>query len=85
VGQGVDAEGGWLNEEDPENASVDETTHPVSPPKTSDKAREDHAHEDNGLDVVAMLPNNDWVIVQVRDIGTTNALWVLLHDHPSDV
>ncbi len=85
VGQGVDTEGGLLDEEDSENASVDETTHPVSPSKTSDEAREDHSHKDNGLDVVAMLPNNDRVIVQVRDIGTTNALWVLLHDHPSDV
>jgi hypothetical protein len=32
-----------------------------------------------------MLPNNDGVIVQVRNIGTTDTLWVLLHDHPSDV
>lgn len=85
VGQRVDAEGGLLDEEDSENASVDEAAHPVSPSKTSYKAREDHAHEDNGLDVVAVLPNDDRVIVQVRDIGTTNALWVLLHDHPSDV
>jgi len=85
VGQRVDAEGGLLDEEDSENASVDEAPHPVSPSKTSHKAREDHAHEDNGLNVIAMLPNNDGVIVQVRNIGTTDTLWVLLHDHPSDV
>jgi hypothetical protein len=85
MGQGVDAEGGLLDEEDSEYTSVDETAHPVSPSKTSDEAREDHAHKDNGLDVVAMLPNNDRIVIQVRDIGTTNTLWVLLHDHPSDV
>ena len=85
VGQGVDAEGGLLNEEDSEDSSVDESTHPVTPSKAGNKAWEDHTHEDNGLDVVAMLPDNDGVIVQVRNIGTTDTLWVLLHDHPSDV
>ena len=85
VSQGVDAEGGLLNEENSEDTSIDKSAHPVSPSKTSDQAREYHSHEDHGLDVVAMLPDNDWVIVQVGDIGTANSLWVLLHDHPSDV
>lgn len=85
VCQRVDAEGGLLDEENSENSSVDETSLPVSPSETTDEAREDHSHEDNGLDVVAMLPDNDRVIVQVGDVGTTNSLWVLLHDHPSDV
>jgi hypothetical protein len=85
VCQRVDAEGGLLNEEDAKNTGVDESAHPVSPSKTSYKAREDHSHKDNGLDVVSMLPDNDGVIVQIGDISTTNALWVLLHDHPSDV
>jgi hypothetical protein len=83
VGQGVDAEGGLLNEEDSEDSSVDESTGPVSPSKTSHKAREDHSHEDNGLDVVSVLPDNDRVVIQIGDIGTANAFWVLLHDHPS--
>ena len=83
--QRVDTERGLLNEEDPQNSSVDESTHPVTPSKAGNKAWEDHTHEDNGLDVVAMLPDNDGVIVQVGDVGTTNAFWVLLHDHPSDV
>ena len=65
MGQGVDAEGSLLDEEDSENSSVDESTLPVSPSKTSDEAREDHAHEDDGLDVISVLPNNNWIIVQI--------------------
>jgi hypothetical protein len=32
-----------------------------------------------------MLPDNDGIVVQVGDVSTANALWVLLHDHPADV
>ena len=85
VGQRVDAEGCLLNEEDSKDSCVDEPTHPITPSKTSDQAREDHSHEYNGFDIVAVLPNDNRVIVQIGDIGTTNALWVLLHDHPSKV
>ena len=85
MGQRVDAEGGLLDEEDSENSSVDESTLPVSPSKTSDKAREDHAHEYESLDIVAMLPNNNWIIIQIRNVRSPNALWVLLHDHPSEM
>jgi len=85
MSQGIDTEGGLLDEEDSEDTSVDESTHPVSPSKTSHEAREYHAHEDDGLDVVAMLPDDDRVIIQIGDIGAANSLRVLLHDHPSDV
>jgi len=85
MGQGVDTEGGLLNEEDTKDTGVDETTEPVSPSNTGDKHGEDHSHEDDGLDVVAVLPDDDWVVVEVGDIGTADSLWVLLHDHPSDV
>jgi hypothetical protein len=30
-----------------------------------------------------VLPDNDRVVIQIGDIGTANAFWVLLHDHPS--
>ena len=85
MGQGVDTEGGLLHEEDSEDTSVDESTHPISPSEASYKTGEDHAHEDDSLDVVAMLPDNDWVVIQIGDIGTANSFRVLLHDHPSDV
>ena len=85
VSKGVDTEGGLLNDEDSKNTGVDESSHPVSPSKTSYQAGEDHSHEDDSLDVVSMLPDNDGVIVQIRDVGTANALWVLLHDHPAEM
>ena len=85
VSQGVDAEGSLLNDEDSENSSVDESTSPISPAKTSDEAWEDHSHENDTLDIVAMLPDDDGIIVQIGDIGTANTLWVLLHEHPSEV
>lgn len=85
MGQRVDAEGGLLNDKDSENTSVDETSLPVPPSKTSDETREDHSHEDNALDVVSVLPDNDWVIVQVGNVGTADTLWVLLQDHPSEM
>lgn len=85
VGQRVDAEGSLLNEEDSENTSVNKSSHPVTPAETGNEAREDHSHEDDGLDVVPVLPDDNRVIVQVGDIGTANSLWVLLHDHPSDM
>jgi hypothetical protein len=85
VCQGVDAEGSLLNKENTEDSSVDESTPPISPSKTSDKAGKDHAHENDHLDVVTMLPDNDRIVVQVRNVGTANALWVLLHNHPSEM
>ena len=85
VSEGVDAEGGLLDEEDAENASVDKASEPVTPTETSDKSREDETHEENDLEVVLVLPDNNGVVVEVRDVGATNALGVLLHEHPAEV
>jgi hypothetical protein len=83
VGKGVDAESGLLDEEDAENASIDEATHPVVPANARHESREDHAHDEQDLDVVLVLPDNDGVLVQVGDVGAADALRVLLHDHPT--
>jgi hypothetical protein len=85
VRQGVDAEGGLLDEEDAEDARVDEAAPPVAPAQAGDEAGEDHAHEDDGLEVVAVLEDDDGVIVQVGDVGAADALRILLHDHPAKV
>lgn len=74
-----------LNDEDSENSGVDESSPPVSPSETCNQCREDHAHEDDALDVVSVLPDNDGVIVEVRNVGTADSLWVLLQEHPSEV
>lgn len=85
VGEGVDAERCLLDEEDTEDACVDESTEPVVPPKTCNERGEDEAHEEDNLEVVAMLPDNDRIFIQVADIGPPNSLGVLLHDHPTKV
>jgi hypothetical protein len=85
VSKGVDAEGGLLDEEDAEDTSVDQSSHPVTPTDTGNQAWEDETHEDDGLEVVAVLPDDDWVIVEIGDVSTADTLWVLLHEHPAEV
>lgn len=85
VGKRVDAEGCLLDEEDAEDTSVDEATHPVAPAEASDDGGENQAHEENDLEVVLVLPDNDGVLVEIRDVGAADTLGVLLHDHPADV
>ena len=85
VGQAVDAEGGLLDEEDAENAGIDEAASPVAPAEAADKGGNDQGHSDDALEVVAMLPDDDGVLVQIADIGTADAARVLLNNHPADV
>lgn len=85
VSQRVDAEGGLLNEEDTEDTAVDETSLPVTPTETSDDSREDQTHEEDDLEVVTVLPDDNGIIVEIRNIGASNSLWVLLHEHPAEV
>lgn len=85
VSKRVDAEGCLLDDENSQNSSVDEATHPVTPSETADEHREDHSHGDHGLDVVAVLPHDNWVLVEISDVGTADTLGVLLHDHPSEM
>ena len=85
VGQRVDAESGLLNEEDAENPGVDEATEPITPKETRNERREDETHEKNDLEVVLVLPDDNWIFIEVGDVGTADSLWVLLHDHPAKV
>lgn len=85
VSEGVDAEGSLLDEEDAEDAGVDESTQEITPEKTGNDRWENETHEQDDVEVVLVLPDDDWVLVEIGDIGTSNTLWVLLHDHPSNV
>lgn len=38
-----------------------------------------------GQFTVLVLPNNNGVIVQVRNVGPSDTLRVLLHDHPANM
>lgn len=85
VSERVDTEGGLLDEEDSEDTSVDEATEVIAPANASNDGGENQAHEEDDLEVVLVLPDNDWVFIQIGDVGTSNSLGVLLHDHPTYV
>lgn len=85
MGQRVDTESSLLNEKDSEDTSVDISTDPVTPAKTSDKSREDQSHENDNPKVMLVLPNDNRILVQIRNVGASNAFGVLLHDHPSQM
>jgi hypothetical protein len=85
VSQRIDAKCGLLHKENPEDSGVDESALPVTPAETTGEQWEDQAHEDDDFDVVAMLPDDDRVIIEIRDVGAPNALWVLFDDHPAKV
>lgn len=85
VSKRVDAEGGLLDEEDAKDTSIDESTFPVTPAETSYDTREKKTHDSDNEEVVLVLPSDDGVFVEVRDVGAANTLGVLLHDHPSKV
>lgn len=85
VGKRVDAESSLLDEADAEDTGVDETTNPVVPAKTADEGGEDEGHGENNLDVVAVLEDNDGVLVKIGNVGAALVLGVLLEDHPAEV
>jgi hypothetical protein len=85
VSQGVDAECGLLDDEGAENTGIDEAAEPIAPAETSDKGREGKTCDEDDLEIVAMLPNDNRVLVQIRDVGAADSLWVLLHQHPAEV
>jgi hypothetical protein len=85
VGQAVDTEGGLLDKADSENAGVDEATEEIAPPKAADQSGNNERHGDDRLQVVLVLPNDDGVLVEIRDVGAADSSGVLLHDHPSYV
>lgn len=65
MGKGVDTEGGLLNEEDAEDASVYEATEEVVEGKATKDGGKDQAHEDDDLEVMTVLPDDDGIFVQV--------------------
>lgn len=85
MSKGIDTEGGLLNEEDTEDATIDESTEPVTPAETCNKGWEDQTHEEDDLEVVSVLPDDDGIFVEIRDVCSANSFRVLLHDHPSEV
>ena len=67
---------GLLDEKDAEDASVDETADPVAPEEAGNSGGEEEAHDKRDLDVVAVLPDDNGVLVEVGDVSAANALGV---------
>lgn len=84
-GFGTHAKGGLLDEEDAQYPCVDEATQPIAPAETANKRRKDEAEEYNHLDVVLVLKLDDFVLVQIRDVRSSDPLGTLLQKHPTDV
>lgn len=85
VSKRVDTKGSLLNEEDAQNTGIDESTDEVTPAETSNQRREDETCKDDDLEVVLVLPDDNGVVVEIGDVGTSNALRVLLHQHPAEM
>jgi len=85
VGQRVDAKGGLLDEKDAQDTGVDEAAEPIAPTETADGHGEEKAHGEDALEEVAVLPDDDGILIEVGDVGAAHLLGVLLEDHPTYV
>lgn len=70
--------------EQPGGSSEEETTLPVSPTQSSDHSGQDDTHTEQAHEVVLVLPSNNLVTGQVRDVGYSD-LSSGLDNHPSYV
>jgi len=84
VGERVDAESGVVNKDQSSSTREEESTSPITPHQSCDGGGEDHAHSDQEHEVVLVLPSDDLVLGQIRDVGDTD-LASRLDNHPSDV
>lgn len=73
-----------VHEDQSSCASKEEPSSPVTPTETGDSSREDHAHSDKEKEVVLVLPSNDLVPGQIRNVGNTD-LASRFDNHPTDM
>lgn len=85
MGDRIDAEGGLLDDENSEDSGIDETTLPVTPTKTSDEHGEHDTHDEDDAEEVLVLPSDNWALIQIGNVSSAHSLWVLSHDHPSEM
>lgn len=68
-----------------ENGAIDEAAEPVVEHETAENGGENDAHDESALQEVLVLPDDDGALVKVGNVGSANALGVLLEDHPAHV
>lgn len=83
MGERVDTEGSLLNEADAKDAAIDEAAHIIAPQKSTEDGGEDQSHDDDTLEIVAVLPDDNGVLIEIGNVGTARALGVLLENHPA--
>lgn len=64
--------------------SVYETTQPITPEQASDHSRDDKSAAEDEVDIPPVLPPDNLVLAQVRDVGDTG-LAAGLENHPANV
>lgn len=81
----IDTERGLLDKEESQDTSIDQTTFPIAPAETCNEHREQHSKGQDEKPIVLVLPHNNGIVVQVRDVGAAPVLGVLLEHHPHEV
>lgn len=71
-----------VNKGQSRGTSKNETTKPITPPKTGNQRGDDEAHAQDEVDVPLVLPPHNFALAQVRDISNTG-LAPRLQDHPA--
>lgn len=84
MGQRVDTKCRLLDKAAAQNAGEDQPALPVTP-DAAHNGREDPGHGDDGEDVMPVLPHDEWVLVEIGDVGAADALGVLVEYHPAHV
>jgi hypothetical protein len=85
MGKRVDAKSGLLNKQKPKNACIHQTTLPIAPAQASYKHWKQHPEHQDDRSIIPVLPDDDRVFVQVRDIRSSLVFGILLQDHPHEV
>lgn len=85
VGKRVDTESRLLDKQKAKNACIYQTTLPITPAQSSYDHWKQHSKGQDQISIIPVLPNNDRVFVQVRDIRSSIVLGVLLQGHPHKV
>ena len=75
----VDTEGGLLYSKGSYDTGIDESA-PLITLKTGDTAGHDKPHKEDNLCVMIVLPDDNRVLVQVRDINTAEMFGILSKD-----
>lgn len=85
VSQAVDAESGMVNEHKTQNSSVEISASPIAPSETANECWNRNSPNERQGQVVSVLPADERIGIEIRNVGKANGLRVLLLQHPTHV